>query len=109
MSYPGMPQRVLIDGIPYEVIVEFKSDEYDDGTDGEFNVSFATIKLRAGLAPGYAKVTLLHECLHGLWEHRGFTAVGRPAALEEEVVTGLSYGLFEMMRTNPELVEWLRS
>ncbi|MHB8414014.1 MAG: hypothetical protein ACYDB1_01270 [Acidiferrobacteraceae bacterium] len=47
--------------------------------------------------------TLLHEILHGVWEHRKLP----DRAYEEATIRALASGLFEVFRDNPGLLSHL--
>lgn len=108
-----MPPVVLIDGIKYEV--RFGSPKVPEGVpvpsdyteDGEFDVREQVILVRPDLAPDYQAYIFIHESLHGMWEHAGLTAVGRPPPSEEEVVTAMAWRLLEFIRNNPEAIAYL--
>lgn len=55
-------------------------------------------------------VTGLHEVMHAIWHsyvpHRGILKKMKPEDLEEAVVNGLSNGLAQVIRQNPEFVLW---
>lgn len=113
MSKPAMPDSVAIDGIKY--MVRFGSPKPPEGVpvaadyteDGEFDVRDQTILIRPDLAPDYQAYIFIHESLHGMWEHAGLTAVGRPPPTEEEVVTAMAWRLLEFLRSNPEAISYL--
>ena len=114
MSKPSMPAAVLIDGIKYAV--RFGSPKPPEGVavpadyteDGEFDVREQLILVRPDLAPNYQAYIFIHEVCHGLYEHAGLTAVGRPPPTEEEFVTAFAWRLLEFIRTNPEALAYLR-
>ena len=47
--------------------------------------------------------TALHEAIHVIWEERGLNEKDG----EERIVTGLSRGIFSLLRDNPEFRDWL--
>lgn len=111
----AMPNSVLIDGIRYSI--KFGSPKPPEGVavpadyteDGEFDVREQTILIRPDLAPDYQAYICLHEICHGLYEHAGLTAVGRPPPTEEEFVTAFAWRLLEMIRSNPDVIAYLTS
>lgn len=61
------------------------------------------IELAADLEGQEAVYGVIHETLHGIWEHGGIP----PRAREERVVTTLAWGLTAVFRDNPELLPHL--
>lgn len=53
--------------------------------------------------------TAVHELLHAVWRYYGLTDnVSIPDDVEEQVVSVLAHGLVQVMRDNPEFIDWLR-
>jgi len=114
MTYPALPTTVTIDGLTYRIVLDAdikpggdrKAQDYQE--DGEFDASQQEIRLRPGMAPGYARHILTHELLHALWEHAGLTAAGGPLeTFEEQVVTALAHRLHTFLRDNPAFVAFV--
>lgn len=114
MSYEGIPESVVIDGVRYRFVMdpnikpdpERKDQNYQE--DGEFDASTQEIRIRPGMGEDYARHIVTHECLHGMWEHAGLTAAGGPLELiEEQVVTALAWRLVAFLRANPQLIAYL--
>ena len=61
------------------------------------------IELADDLEGQEAVYGVIHETLHGIWEHGGIP----PRAREERVVTTLAWGLAAVLRDNPELLPHL--
>lgn len=116
MSYALLPQKVFLEGVEYEVVLDpnikgdtaRKTSEYQE--DGEFDAAEQTIKLRPGMKLAYAQHVLCHEVSHAMWEHSGLTAAGGAVeAHEEVVVTAMARRLWSLIRDNPDLVDFIRS
>jgi hypothetical protein len=114
MSYEGLPSHMHIDGVRYEVMMEANitpaTDRKTQGfqEDGEFDAATQEVRVRPGMARDYAKHIVVHEALHGMWEHAGLTAAGGPAEMHEElVVTAMARRLVTFIRDNPELIAFL--
>jgi hypothetical protein len=99
------PAIILIDGFAYRVTRAMP--EGSESGHGQYDADKQRICVRLGLAPHYERSVVLHEVMHGLWEHAGLTAEGRAQPTEEEVVSALSYRLLEVLRSNPALVRYL--
>lgn len=97
----GMPPRVTIDGVLYDVrLVKL------DAEDGEFCAASQAIKVQEGAGVAYQRVVLLHELIHACYEHAG----SPPGPLgEEQVACMISRRLLPILRDNPEVVRWLTS
>lgn len=63
------------------------------------------IQLADDLTDEEAAYGVLHEMLHGVWEHGAIP----PRAREERVVTTLAWGLTAVFRDNPGLLSHLDS
>lgn len=61
------------------------------------------IELAEDLEGQEAVYGMIHETLHGIWEHGGIP----PRAREERVVTTLAWGLTAVFRDNPEMLPHL--
>lgn len=64
------------------------------------------IGMDADVALSQAQDTLLHECLHAVFEHSGLSHK-MDSAKEEKFVRGLAPWILMMLRENPRLVEFL--
>jgi hypothetical protein len=72
---------------------------------GQIHFDSRRIELADDLADEETVYGMLHEVLHGIWEHRGIPA--RPR--EERVVTELAWGLTAVFRDNPGLLAHLEN
>lgn len=70
---------------------------------GQIRFDSRCIELADDLADEETVYGMLHEVLHGIWEHRGIPV--RPR--EERVVTELAWGLTAVFRDNPDLLAHL--
>ena len=111
MDMPDLP--VLISGLyPYEVKygspeeMRGPGDEPGEEDYGTFNAIDQSLSIREDITPLHAKVTFLHECLHGWTCAQGFQL---PEKLEEHLVEGLSTFLLQFLRDNPLWIGWLQS
>lgn len=79
---------------------------------GMCHVDRAEIVIGTSMAPAQKRDTLLHELLHALCDVMGVSKGGSAALLptqddEERFVHALSPLLLDMLRSNPELVDFL--
>lgn len=71
---------------------------------GTMHYDQQVISVRAGMAASEEANTLLHECLHAIFYAYG---ISMPHEQEEAVVNTVANGLCELIKRNPELVEYL--
>lgn len=54
--------------------------------------------------------TVLHECLHALFDLYGIRpAIKEDRGVEESIVSALGNGLTEIFKRNPNLVKWIQA
>jgi hypothetical protein len=77
----------------------------DDGRplDGQINHDSAEIHIEANMNQQVKVQTLLHEIIHGIE-----VQAGRRRELKEPMVDALAFGIYQVMRDNPELVRMIR-
>jgi hypothetical protein len=83
--------------------VEFVPDLSDDKgkIDGQISYGQAKIRISKSLNEQVQAQTLLHEIIHGIEEHSG------RQELKEPVINTLAYGIYQVLRDNPELVKMI--
>jgi len=72
------------------------------GLNGQILYSDSVINIEADMSIMIKRVTLLHEIMHGILDHAGHEE--HP----ETAIIALGYGLLEVLRDNPALVDLLR-
>lgn len=88
---------VKIGGITYEVkFPDLISNNVD--CDGQIDYKEQLISLKSDMNrdTDYAKEVFLHEILHGIYEHCGFTQ-------NEDNIRALSIALYMVIKDNPEI------
>lgn len=70
---------------------------------GQIRFDTRCVELADDLADEETVYGVIHETLHGIWEHGEIP----PRAREERVVTTLAWGLTAVFRDNPELLAYL--
>ena len=98
-----IPQRVLIGGLRYRVVLEQEMFS-DEGVEilGQHDYGRLQLKLSLAADPEVRPFVLLHEVLHAC-----VTVSGGDSHQEEALVTGLSHVLLQVLRENPDLVRYL--
>lgn len=93
----NIPKEVIIGGLRYEVI-----RACDPGLgyqfEGVINAREQTITI-CDVGTDYAKITFLHECIHGMLEAIGIP----PKDHKERIVDGLAHQLFQLIKDNPKM------
>ncbi|HNB50334.1 MAG TPA: hypothetical protein PK530_00245 [Anaerolineales bacterium] len=97
------PVAVKIGALVYAVEYIERLVSVDKSTKLNGNILYnpCLIRVEAESDEQIQAVTVLHEILHGL-----LTQAGRDEH-EEKDVEVLAYGLFDVLRSNPTLLEWL--
>lgn len=100
------PTKILVDG--EEVVVEWDAklgripQGYPTGADYKGN----RIRMSKHVRRNAARENLMHELMHKLWEAGGLTEEYK-SSTEEYIITTLAGRLTDLLRDNPELVEFL--
>lgn len=84
----------------------------DRATLGEWDSTTTEIVLSPDLAPDVMADTVLHEIMHACAYFAGLTGGSMPLEdedAEELVVSALSTALLDVIRRNPDLVDYLRT
>ncbi len=95
--------KIKIGGLLYDVIAVTDLHTTDgEGRKVDLNgrITYGTQQIEVARQITYERqlVTLLHECAHGILEHAGQDA-------PENSLVAMGYGLFALIRENPELIE----
>lgn len=99
-----LPKKVKIGPYDYAIVSLDKSDAEENY--GTFASEEQEIRLRDSFKSSHMMAdTLLHEILHGIWFVHGI--VVRDG--EERVIGQMATGLTQVLRDNPDLVEFLRA
>lgn len=67
---------------------------------GHILYSIGEIRVASGLSEDVQRATVWHELLHGILEQAGIDDES------EQIIRVLGYGLVDVIRANPHLVEW---
>lgn len=99
------PVSIKIGPVVYKVetVKDLHMDDEDKTPlNGQIVYEDQTIQLEADLNPDYAQIVLLHETLHGVLYQAGLT-IDMTDEKEEALIMGLSFGLVDLLRSNPLL------
>lgn len=98
-------ESIKIGGTVYKILNEKESFMADGKIlDGGINYTQSLIKVARGdKSKQYADSTLIHEIVHGIIEEY---SVKIPE--EEKFTEAFSKGLYQVLKDNPELIEYIR-
>lgn len=106
MRRGGLPRRVKVGHLTYRVSeMDRKTAERSD-IYGDMVASEASIRVKAGMAPGATAETLMHEIFHAIYDE---WAIKSAEDNEERLVDAFSKGMVTVMRDNPDVVRWFMS
>lgn len=91
-------KRVNINGMIYGIVYV---DQLEDDKVGEIDYTENIIRIEKH-SNQFMKVTLLHEIIHGIFFHLGFTEQ------DEQVISALAHAIYNFVRDNPELIKSLQ-
>lgn len=99
-------ETLLIGGVTYDVsFVEGLKDFRDDNTfrnlHGDIGYGSTDIRIESRQSEQIQRVTLLHEAIHAILHQAGHD--DHPEAM----VIALGFGLYDLLRNNEGLLEWL--
>jgi hypothetical protein len=96
------PDMVKVGAIHYKV--SYVPDLKDDGRplDGQVDHGLAEISIKANLGEQIQVQTILHEVIHAIE-----TQTGRHHELKESMIDALAFGIYQVMRENPQLVKMI--
>lgn len=109
------PRRIRVGTVTYRVSdtpEDWAAADNPTGKVGESDHVNALIRIKPGMAPDAARITLWHEVLHALmwsvlggprWDHLGDDEEAR----EEFIVARLEHATLAVLRDNPGLVAYL--
>jgi hypothetical protein len=99
------PRNILI-GHAYYTVKYDKSLNANAGALGVTGTETQQIHLDPQMGPDVERETLLHECLHGCWYQTLLDRQYRDKQ-EEDIIYTMAPKILELLRSNPELVEFL--
>lgn len=102
-----MPESVMIDAVRYAILrVKGPLILKRRACNAVVECNMAQIKILEDgkIGEGITAKLLMHEIVHALLFERGMTE----AAADEELVTALAAGFVNLVRANPQLMEFLQ-
>lgn len=103
---PTKPTKIQVAGDTIEVEWDAKLGRLTEGYGIGGTHRAGKIHISGGLVPNGERVTLFHELLHNLWEKATLDRFLSTKTCEL-VLDGLDGWILLMLRSNPELVEFL--
>lgn len=95
-----VPDKVMINGIQYEVCIsEDKHELLEMRYSGRIDYHAQKIAIKQG-GPEAMKVSLLHECMHGMLNALGVQGDKH----DEHLVQGLANQIYLLIKDNPEML-----
>lgn len=93
----NIPDTIHIGGLPYMVFRNPPS-ELGEQREGTILYRMQEIHIVDG-ETDYAKITFLHEVIHGMFEALGLTDANQ----DERLVDGLAHQMYQLLEDNPEM------
>jgi hypothetical protein len=104
MKKNEIPSSIAVGGVLYGVESFGDKREYEDFT-GEVDFANAMIRVEKNLPPQIAAQTLLSSVVGCILAHSGMSLV--LGDKEDCVVECLAYGMLDVLRCNPSLMEYI--
>lgn len=109
-----LPKQIKVTGIPYKLKEHTKltrgkvwpnsTRDHDDELWGACDTGQQMIHLDNGQAIDTFKQTLLHEVIHAMLDHTTYAQ----NADQENICEALTAPLYQLIRDNPKLIEYLQ-
>lgn len=106
------PSKAIIG--PYPYIISYDRDEInaasvdqEESLSGQCKPDKQRLLVHPDLAPEQMRATVIHECLHAMFESSGLRAAGVESNIEEAIVSSFEALLLRFIRDNGALVDWL--
>jgi hypothetical protein len=103
-SRPGLPSRVRVGPFDYRVEEWPSSAASAREMLGECDRVNLVIRIRTDIPRQQVAETFLHEILHAIWVVGSMYQAGDD---EEKLVTKLSINIFQVMRDNPDVMDFI--
>lgn len=102
-----MPESVMVDAVRY-AIMHVKEPLLLEGRECNAMVEYNTAQIKmlegGNIGDGNKAKLLMHEIVHALLFERGMSE----AAADEDLVSELAAGFVNLVRANPQLMEFLQ-
>ena len=103
-----IPNIITIDGCEY--IVQHKDRVIHDGQTiyGRISSKEAVIEVSKDICDYQQKITIMHEVIHGICNHRN---IDKHISAEryEDVTDEIAKGLVQVLNDNPELIDFIKN
>lgn len=114
MSAPVIPTEIEITPYVFKVVVSddaINKHAYENNQKnfGMMDPHTQTITMRADLTPAHARTNLIHEIFHAIWWVQGMSGLAGKDSVEEDFIGMLDGPWLDVLRRNPDLVEFLVS
>lgn len=96
-----IPEKIKIGGFDWS-IEENAKVAYEGNIYGSTHIYKQSIFLDPDAPQQKKEQTLIHEIMHALWWQQGFTEryKGDSKVIEEEIIQGISMGLYQVLKDN---------
>lgn len=102
-----MPKRLKIGAYDWTVVVD--DGESDLAGQARFASDDIVLWPKNLTSTGHAVGTVLHECLHIIFENHGLGKMKRgKEEREETIILGFEAGLVSLFRDNPKFLIWMK-
>jgi hypothetical protein len=103
----GLPRTLKIGAYDWTIVIE--EGESDNAGQARFATDDIAIWPVNLTSAGHAVGTVLHECLHIIFENNGIGKMKRgKEEREEAIILGFESGLVSLFRDNPKLLTWMK-
>lgn len=103
----GIPQILKIGAYDWTVVID--DGESENAGQARFATDDLVIWPKNLTSTGHAVGTVLHECLHIVFENHGLGKMKRDKEEREEaIIMGFESGLVSLFRDNPKFMTWMK-
>jgi hypothetical protein len=101
------PRKVRIGPFDYKVVPMSALEMFAKDRAGECDNLAQELRIGECLTNQKKATNLIHEMLHALWYVNVLSACGNAEDVEETMVRNLEFGLAQVIRDNPKVINWI--
>jgi hypothetical protein len=98
-----LPERVVIGAVAYRIVLVSESVALSDGYRARIDHEAQVLWIKDSMRPAFAADCLIHEILHGCYQHFGITE----RKDEEYTVNAIAACLCAVFVHNPKIRDWI--
>jgi hypothetical protein len=104
-----LPPTIKIGAYDWSVKVEYGAVDTSSCGEADFETHTVSLWLHNLTSPNHTVGTVLHECLHVIFENEKLGKLKKDKeAREEQIVSGMETGVVSLLRDNPKLLTWIK-